>query len=193
MDAQDRLDVLELHLELADALTRAVAYGSPSPVEEHRADVNRRVLELRRELDPDAEENLQVEDPAEEEDAFEDHADDLPEPPAEGGSTTVLDEVQPTPEHVERADDEDHQEGDLPASEASEVGEPVEDAPEPAQAEDAPADDATEALHDAEDANPAGIDSRGDVGAGRPEVTPERRDANIEAITPVDGQDSKDE
>jgi hypothetical protein len=50
MDSRDRLELLEGQLALIDAVTRAIAYNSPSAAEEHRAQLNREVLDLREEL-----------------------------------------------------------------------------------------------------------------------------------------------
>lgn len=83
MDKLDELHVAEDHLAVLEAVAKAVAYGSPSPAEELRGTLNQRVLALRDELDLDAqdeprahEDPEQVEDPAEEADAFEDHEPD---------------------------------------------------------------------------------------------------------------------
>lgn len=50
MDNDDKLDLLQRHLNLADAVARAVAYNSPSPLEEFRAGVNQEYLALRLEM-----------------------------------------------------------------------------------------------------------------------------------------------
>lgn len=62
MEGKDRLGLLEQHLALAEAVARAVAYGSPSPVEEYRASINGEVLSLRAEQDVPEHEEGSVED-----------------------------------------------------------------------------------------------------------------------------------
>lgn len=82
MEKRDHLEVLEGLSQLAEAVTRSVAYNSPSPVEDIRQSFNSEVLALRDELDldehdqPRVHEEANVEDPAEEEDAFEEHPGD---------------------------------------------------------------------------------------------------------------------
>lgn len=131
MEKSDRLELLEQHLSLAEAVARAVAYGSPSPVEEYRASVNQDVLALRHELNPDADENVEVEDPAEEEDAFEDRDVDPdidgPGVQVDSGSAEVPSPDLPeSPAPVEVVDAPAVV---LPPAEVPEVGSPAEDAP----------------------------------------------------------------
>lgn len=107
MDKTDELVVLEEQLALADAVTRAIAYGSPSPVEEHRASLNQRVLHLRAELEDDG---SAIEDPAEEDDAHEDAPED-PAPaepvedsqPVNGGPTEPQTELDRSVDQAEAA------------------------------------------------------------------------------------------
>lgn len=88
--------MLEQHLLLADAVTRGVAYNSPSPVEEYRASVNREVLELRAAVDQS------VDDPAEEDDAFEDHAENPAPVDAQGEPVAadpgIVEQTPPAPQ-----------------------------------------------------------------------------------------------
>lgn len=119
MTNEDKLELAEKDLALVDALTRAVAYGSPSPLEELRADFNRRVLDLRGELNLDEHdepvaEDVAVEDPAEEDDAFEEHP----------GDTDLL-EPQPDQAPPVEAPAEAQGKAETPAPVAEGVSEPA--------------------------------------------------------------------
>jgi hypothetical protein len=157
MEPLDELHVLEADLLVLEAVARAVAYGSPSPAEEARSDLNARVLKLREDLGLDEhDEPKEVEDPAEEADAFEDVPEDVPAEPAaeqahsdvepldvhsdvpaaDSGSAEAPVADLPEDEHVEVAEAPAVV---LPPAEPAQVDPPAEVAPEAAPAADAPA------------------------------------------------------
>lgn len=117
MESKDRLSLLEQHLSLAEAVARAVAYGSPSPVEEYRASINGEVLALREELDVPEHEEGSVEaqqdaldHPDAEEGAEATPEDSAPEdeaqaPEESSGEVVVDDEVHEAPVIVEPAEE----------------------------------------------------------------------------------------
>jgi hypothetical protein len=159
MDSRDRLELLEGQLALIDAVTRAIAYNSPSAAEEHRAQLNREVLDLREEL------GLNENDEPQEPEAPADV-------PAAQQEAELGEPVAAEPGVVEQSGpaDEEHKQPDVPADAVAPEGEDADQG----GAEQARSDEA------AVEANPGLVDSRGDVGAGRPENATERGQLAVE-------------
>jgi hypothetical protein len=162
MTSDEKAELLERHLALADAVARAVAYQSPSPVEEYRSGVNRDLIALREEIDGGPEPDT---DPQPDADV-----------PAAQEQVEVGEPVAAEPGIVEQAGDapEEHKDVDVPTESA------------PAVAEDAPGAEQADSSVEAAQANPGAVDGRGDVGAGRPDHAQERGDLNAQSIRHAD-------